>query len=129
MKNPEQTRAAQALKFWNSEPAKKLAGREGAEVLRRLPALLLTNGLLATLAYAKTSPEPWKILMDEISAFLSPGKMGVLPAPAPNLDSLIQVLTNELSDSLLLQRATAEALFYTGYLKRFAPRSKPQPET
>ena len=121
MKNLEQIRAAQALKFWNSDPAKKVPGREASEIVRKLPALLLTNGLLATIASAKAGSEGWKIVMEEIGSFLSPGKMGILPAPAPRLDNLITVLTNELSDSLLLQRATAESLAYAGYLRRFAP--------
>ncbi len=125
MKNLEQTRAAQALKFWSSDAAKKLGAREATEILRRLPPLILTNGLLASLAHAKASPDSWRIVLEEIGAFLSPGKMEVLPVPAPNLDSFLQALTNELSDSLLLQRATAEALLYLGYLQRLAPRPKP----
>jgi hypothetical protein len=125
MKNLEQIRAAHALKFWNSEAARKLPGRECADILRQLPSLLMSHGLLATLAHAKINSETWKILMDELGAFLSPGKMGVLPAAAANLDNLIQILTQDSSDSLLLQRATAEIFLYLGYLKRFAPRPDP----
>jgi hypothetical protein len=124
MKNLEQIRAAQALRFWNSEPARRVAGREGGDPVQKLPVLILSNGLLATIAFAKANGAGFEILAREIGEFLSPGHMNVLPAPAPDLDHFIKVLTHEKSDSLLLQRATTEALAYLAYLKRLGPNRR-----
>jgi hypothetical protein len=48
--------------------------------------------------------------------------MKILPVATSNLDQFLVVLTNERSTSLLLQRATAEAMAYLAYLRRLAPR-------
>ena len=127
MKNLDQLRAAQAARFWKSEPARKLAAADALADVHKLPALVLNNGLLATLALAKSHGQAVRIIMDDLAAFLSPGRIGVLPVPASNLDSLINVLTHELSDTLLLQRATGETLAYLRFLVRFAPRPPSHP--
>ncbi len=47
MKNLEQIRAANAPAFWKSPPA-AVKGAEGGNVISKLPAMLINNGLLAT---------------------------------------------------------------------------------
>jgi hypothetical protein len=122
MKNLEQIRAAHAVRFWKSEPARKITAPDDLECVQNLPALILRLGLLATLAFAKTQGHIGRILMDDLASHLSPGRGGILPVPAPNLDGLIHVLTHELSDTVLLQRATAETLAYLRFLVRFGPQ-------
>ena len=135
MKNLEQIRAAQALKFWNRPgKAEGVAGATPAEVeaTRRLPVLLLKHGLLATLALAKSQGERSALgkLMLEIGGFLGSSERRVLPPLPPRrpgesaLDPLIRLLTEgDAANSQRLQQATAEALAYGGYLRRFAPPS------
>lgn len=148
MKNLEQIRAKHALAFW--EPAyeklrqateaemrgdKRTAerlrgdidetygGAAGGDVVRGLSSLIINNGLLASIAFAKEKGKGYDTFMKEIGRFLgSTGDDGrkVLPQQVASLDQFISVLTS--NDSELLQQATAEALAYLGYLKRF--RSK-----
>jgi hypothetical protein len=122
MQNMEQYRAAGALQFWSGEAVKRALGREDAGIVNQLPVLLAANGLLAVVALAKNTGGLAELLVVDIGRFLASPDLKVLPTPVPNLDQLISVLTNERSTALLLQRATAEALAYAGYLRRFAPR-------
>lgn len=145
MKSLEQIRAKHALAFW--EPAyaklrqameadqkgdKKTAerlrgeideaygGAGGGDVVRGLSSLIINNGLLATIAYAKEKGRGYDTFMKEIGRFLgSTGDDGrkVLPHHVSSLEQFVSILTGNNSE--LLQQATAEALAYLGYLKRF----------
>ncbi len=150
MKNLEQIRAAHALAFWKpaceklhqaSEADRKgdkatagrlrrelddeYGGATGGDVISKLPSLILGNGLLATLAFAKSKGKGHEKLMLEVVGHLPSEGISAMPAHARGvagdgaLDPAIRKLSE--SDSLVLQRATAEALAYLGYLKRFAP--------
>ena len=150
MKNREQIRAANALTFW--KPAceklkqatdaekkgdKQAAGRlrrevddefggaAGGDAVSKLPSLIVCNGLLATLAFAKSKGKGHEKLMLEVVAHLPTDGITAMPSPATPesgdglLDPAIRTLI--ANSSLILQRATGEALAYLGYLKRFAP--------
>lgn len=126
MKNLEQIRALHAHKFWNpsdEEGRKRLAdvkGEQGGDVVRGLSALIISNGLLATLALAKEKRKGYKTFMEEIGRYLSSqgeDGRGLFRQPVNSLDDFIGVLT--ANDSLMLQQAADEALAYLGYLKRF----------
>lgn len=114
MKNLEQIRAAHALK-----PAENL----DRSAINKLPALILTNGLLATAAFceAESSAEGriyMKRAMDATAQHLA--ECGLLATDKATTRKLIDDLS--LRDSHHLQRATAEALAFIAYLKRFAPK-------
>lgn len=126
MQNLEQIRAAEALKFWeNPDNRKSCGGEEGGDVVSKLPSLIINNGLLATLAFAKAKEGGHAKLMAEVLRFLALKNVQAMAAPTGFrqgdglLDPGIRTLTEK--DSLVLQRATAEALAYLAYLKRFAP--------
>lgn len=124
MKNLEQIRANHALAFWQTrQNDTEVKGEQGGDVVRGLSSLIINNGLLATIAFAKEKGKGYDTFMKEIGRFLgSAGDDGrkVLPQQVGNLEQFVSVLTS--NDSELLQQATAEALAYLGYLKRF--RSK-----
>lgn len=150
MKNLEQIRAAHALTFWKpaceklqqaaeagnhgdeeraaqprSEVEQEFGGAAGGDVASKLPSLIVNNGLLATLAFAKSKGKGHEKLMFEVAKHLWSDGIGAMPAPPARgngdaaLDPTIRTLSE--SSSIVLQRATAEALAYLGYLKRFAP--------
>jgi CRISPR type III-B/RAMP module-associated protein Cmr5 len=115
MQNLEQRRAAHAL---------TAAGRTDKASVARLPGMILTNGLLATLAFAC---EPGKENRG--------GQLAAADALATHLAALVPelagvttgaVLAQQLtkSDALTLQRATTEALAYLCYLKRYSARKE-----
>ncbi len=124
MQNLEQLRAAHALDFWKRNGGAN-QGQEGGDVVSKLPSLIINNGLLATLAFAKAKGGGHQALMVTVVGFLAHANVQAMPAPVGfqqndgPLDPHIRVLTT--NDSIVLQRATGEALAYLSYLKRFAP--------
>jgi CRISPR/Cas system CMR-associated protein Cmr5 small subunit len=126
LKNIEQIRALHAHRFWNptDERGKRLLadvkGEQGGDVVRGLSSLIITNGLLATLAFAKEKKKGYQTLMEEIGRYLSSqGDDGrkIFASATNTLDDFINMLTG--GNSMVLQRASAESLAYLAYLKRF----------
>lgn len=130
MKNLEQLRAKHALDFWR--PAQGLPpetrGVNKGDVVSKLPGLVVSNGLLQTAAFAKSKGSGHLELLLAVFRFLSHPDRALLPPPPParpketEIERYIRLLTDGPdATSLRLQAATAEALVYMGYLKRFAP--------
>ncbi len=93
---------------------------------RRVPMLVLTNGLGQTLAFlrAKGKNDPsdeHNVLFNHLSAWT----MSQVAPNAGNQNLLDWVLQ---SDSVAYRRATAEALAYLVWLKRFAEAELPTEE-
>jgi CRISPR-associated protein Cmr5 len=115
-KNLEQIRAATAL-----NPAKSL----DKAAINKLPAMIINNGLLATTAFCisdsngKNRTDMAKAL-DETAKHLA-GR-AILTQGTGDAEAMIKDLSAR--DSYELQRATAEALAFIGYLRRFAQKSK-----
>lgn len=114
MKNLEQIRAANAL-----NPAKELS----RSAVNKLPAMILANGLLATAAFCNAvgggeNRADMKKALDATANHLA--KQGHLPSSTNTVAAMIAELSQR--DSHHLQLATAEALAFIAYLKRFAPK-------
>ena len=110
MQNLEQIRAAHAL---------KKATNLDKKVVNKLPAMLVNNGLLAAAAFAKDgNRDGLREAMDAVGDHLK--SRGLVGANAGNCDGIINDLSARPSTDL--QRATAEALAYLAYLKRFATK-------
>ena len=116
MKNLEQIRAKAAI-----EPAGKL----DKSAINKLPAMILTNGLLATIAFchSDSSGEGRSHMAEAMRA--TARHLGDLNLAEKNFSDLA-VFVRDLSnrDSAHLQRATAEALAFIGYLRRFADKTE-----
>lgn len=116
MQNLEQLRAANAL-----EPAKSL----DRSAVNKLPAMILTNGLLATAAFCLAegggdSRGQMKEALNATAKHLADRTL--INKNKANIQGLIEDLTKR--DSEHLQRATNEALAFLAYLKRFAPKKE-----
>ncbi len=117
MQNLEQIRAATALK-----PAQNLS----RSAVNRLPAMILSNGLLATAAFCNAegggeNRAAMKMALVETVKHLV--QRGYLSRTCLSIENLsIEKMIEELGqrDSQELQCATAEALAFIAYLKRFA---------
>jgi CRISPR-associated protein Cmr5 len=116
MQNLDQIRAAAADKLL---PQGKDHPFDRSDVVG-IPALILTNGLLAAAAFCceagKDKRAGMKKAFDGIAAYLKSRSL----TTATTGQALISDLAAK--DSLTLQRATAEALAYLAYLKRFAQK-------
>jgi CRISPR-associated protein Cmr5 len=123
MQNLDQTRAAKALEAINRDGSKITK-----QAVNKLPAMIVSNGLLASLAFAdepKKENEPkrpeMQDAMNQVAQHLSHPIHGIgVLARCDSAKKLLQALTTGQADSLSLQRATTEALAFLGYLKRFA---------
>lgn len=116
MQNLDQLRAAHAIR--------EAAATDKASV-SKLPAMILTNGLLGALAFAAEAEKPKRAKL--LAAVTSLSKH--LAQPALGLPELAGVATPSAlatklasGEALTVQRATTEALAYLSYLKRYAPK-------
>lgn len=121
MKNLEQIRAANALAY--AEAGVNTRGSEGGEVVKKLPALIMSNGLLAAgaFAFAKGEGEGWYVCFDHLAMHLAHQDVGVIPRDKRNLKALLDYLAKE-ADSATLKQATDEALAWLCYAKRFVKK-------
>lgn len=114
MKNLEQIRAAAAI-----GPAKAL----DKSAANKLPAMILTNGLLATAAFCLSESEGknrggMRATLEITAKHLEDQKH--LGSGNGSVEGLIRDLSGK--SSAQLQNATAEALALIGYLRRFAEK-------
>lgn len=117
LQNLEQIRAVNALKH---------AEELDRSAVSRLPALIIANGLLATLAFceAQGGGEGRVVMREAMNAAAKHlSRLGLLPSGGEaTARDLLKFLSTQ--DSLTLQRATQEVLAFLSYLKRFAPDRK-----
>ncbi len=121
MQNLDQIRAAAADKLL---PQGQKHTFDRSDVVG-IPALILSNGLLAAAAFCceegKDKRKGMKLAFDGIAAHLKGREL----TNASTGQDLIRDLATK--DSLTLQRATAEALAFLAYLKRFAVKKEKSP--
>jgi CRISPR type III-B/RAMP module-associated protein Cmr5 len=100
--------------------AHEAASKTDRASVSKLPGMILTNGLLATLAFAcesgKAPRAGMKSAADSLATYLS----GRLPSLGAVNTGEILAMALASRDALTLQRATSEALAYLTYLKRYA---------
>lgn len=115
MQNLEQKRAAHALTV-----AQQVGrGKEGGEVVKKVPAMIRENGLLGALAFAVETDEKGnprnkghRDVFEAIARYLQ------LETPEHMLEELAK------ADSAKLRAVTAESLAYLAYLRRFAGKQQ-----
>lgn len=124
MKNLEQIRAAKALAFFQGNNGIK--GEDDGAVISKLPALIIRDGLLATLAFCKSKGADHERLADELCKHLYSPDVCIISSPGfrPGESKLDPWIRGLCSNSVHLRLATAEALAYLAYLKRFQPKKE-----
>ena len=117
MKNLEQIRAANALAY--AKAGLGTRGKEGGNVLKKLPALVMGNGLLAAgaFAYAQKPDSGWRTCFDHLAKHLAHSDIAIAPGQ-DNTDKLLEFLSTK-ADSQVLKLATEEALAWLSYARRF----------
>lgn len=117
MKNLEQIRAKHA------DDAIKRHDKLSRSAVNKLPAMIIQNGLLATTAFCITdgggdNRAHMHTALHETARHLA--ALGLIASNISHAKDMIDDLCNRSSHEL--QRATAEALAFIAYLKRFAPK-------
>lgn len=121
MQNLEQIRARNAITFANQHGA-KVAGTQGGEVIKKLPPHILNHGLLATAAYSFTEKEGWQLTFDAIARHLADPDIAIVPASVTDRAKLMDFLTKKETTSEVLKHATAEAMAWLQYARRFVKK-------
>jgi CRISPR-associated protein Cmr5 len=123
--NLEQIRAFHALQFSREveQRCRKIGGKNGGNAIRKIPAMIMANGLMATLAFSldktkKGLARPgYCAILDGIAEHLADEKVQVVERSANTAHKLLKFLAE--NDSVILQRATREALAWLAYARRF----------
>ena len=117
MKNLEQIRAANALAY--ALAGANTRGKQGGNVLKKVPALVMGNGLLAAgaFAYAQREQTGWRSCFDHIARHLAHPEVAIAPNQN-DLPKLMDFLANK-ADSQSLKLATEETLAWLAYARRF----------
>jgi CRISPR type III-B/RAMP module-associated protein Cmr5 len=116
MKNREQIRAKNALLA--VEGGMKGKGIQDGDALSGFPALVVNNGLLATIAFSLKQGQGYQEVCDAIACHLADKDIALLAAANANTMALLKHLTE--NDSIQLRLCTAETLAFLNYLRRFA---------
>ena len=115
MKNFEQIRARNALSAKNN--IGKGAG-DGENVAKKVPVLILDNGIIATVAFAlENSGKGYVDVFDAVISHLADAEIGLLENRL-RLEDFFSFLSEISADEL--RRITAETMAYLNYLRRFA---------
>lgn len=116
MKTLAQIRAANALRCHG----RQFGGEQGGEVIKKLPARIRNDGLLASLAFCLEKGgdhiDVASLVAEHLAHEAPDGNIAI--THHRDLVGLIQELAE--GDSSLLRRATAEALALLNFMKRFA---------
>lgn len=119
MQNLEQIRARNVLAFAKSGT---ISGKEGGEVIKKIPALILNHGLLATAAYSFTEMVGWQKVFDAIAIHLADRDIAIAPKTVTNRQTLMDFLTKKETSSATLKLATAECMAWLQYARRFVKK-------
>jgi len=122
MQNLEQIRAFNALTFANSGA---VSGKDGGDVIKKIPPLILNHGLLATAAFSfEDKKGDWQKVFDAIAVHLSDDAIAIVPKSVNDRTSLMVFLTEKSTTSQVLQMATAETMAWLQYARRFVKRKE-----
>jgi len=124
MQNLEQVRARNALALAKSGA---VAGNDGGEVIKKIPSLILNHGLLATAAFSfSEGNQAWQKVFDAIATHLADQQIAILPGSVRDRQSLMDFLTSKETTSETLKLATAEAMAWIQYARRFVKKEMDQ---
>lgn len=116
MQNLNQIRARHVLKFSNSEIA--VRGQNGGEVIKKIPPVIMNNGILAALAYSMDPrQESWKLVFNAIAEHLASEEIAMLPPGVRSSSEMLDYLTGEAT-SVQLRDITAEVAAWLDFARR-----------
>jgi len=120
MKNLHQIRAANALAF---SKLGAVSGEDDGEVIKKIPPLILNHGLLATCAYAfNEKKKAWQVTFDKLAEHLADKEIALVPMDCRSHQQLMEFLTGPNATSETLKLATAEAMAWLDYARRFVSK-------
>ena len=125
MQNLEQKRAAHALGHADIK-----GGQEGGEVVKKIPPMIMNNGILAAMAFScelkgkgDLKHEGYnQVFRACIDHLVKNGGLEIPSEKAMDVRTFLNWVAGE--DSTFLRAITSETLAYLAYLRRFVNREK-----
>ena len=115
MQNLNQIRARHVLEF---AKVARVRGRDGGEVIKKIPPVIMNNGIMAALAFSMDkSQQAWRLVFDAISVHLSSKEISMIPEDRNSAEMLLDYLASEAS-STMLRDITAEAGEWLNFARR-----------
>lgn len=116
MQNLNQIRARHVLQFAQFKGPK---GKNGGEVIKKIPPVIMNNGLLSALAYSMDrNNDAWRMVFDGIAAHLASDEVAKVPPECSNAEALLDHLVGPDASSVLLRDVTAEAGAWLDFARR-----------
>lgn len=116
MQNLNQIRARHVLEFAQFFQNK---GKNDGEVVKKIPPVIMNNGLLAALAYSMDGRnEAWCQVFNGIASHLASPEIGMIPQGSNNAEALLEYLVSEETSSQLLREVTDEAARWLEFARR-----------
>lgn len=117
--NLDIVRARNAL---NASKSDTFRGVNGGEVAKKIPPLIMNNGLIAVLAFADENNADYRKVFKAVIAHLKDEDIKILP-PNSNVAEVKDLLDYILKrDSVTLRRITFETMRWFEYFRRFAKK-------
>ena len=115
MQNLNQIRARHVLEFANFGSVK---GKNGGEVIKKIPPVIMNNGLMAALAYSlDKGQQAWRGVFDAIAVHLSSQEIAMIPADKNSAELLLDYLASDAT-SVQLRDITAESFEWLNFARR-----------
>lgn len=115
MQNLNQIRARHVLEF---ATFCKVKGKNGGEVIKKIPPVIMNNGLMAALAYSMDkNQQAWQSVFDAIAVHLSSNEIAMIPEDRNSAEMLLDYLASEAT-SASLRDVTAEAGEWLNFARR-----------
>ncbi len=113
MQNLNQIRARHVMEFASSVSVK---GKHGGEVIKKIPPVIMNNGLMAAIAYS-LDQAPWRPVFDAIAIHLSSREIGMVPEDKNSAEFLLDYLASDAT-SAILRDVTAEVGEWLNFARR-----------
>lgn len=115
MQNMNQIRACHALEFANAVIVK---GKNGGEVVKKIPPVIMNNGLMAALAYSMDkNQKAWRDVFDAVAVHLASAEVAMIPQDKASAEMLLDYLASDAS-STVLRDITAETAEWFNFARR-----------
>ena len=115
MQNLNQIRARHVLEFANSV---NIRGINGGEGIKKIPPVIMNNGLMAALAYSlDKKQDAWRKVFDAIAVHLASKEIGMIPVDRNSAEMLLDYLSSDAT-SVMLRDITAEVGEWLNFARR-----------
>lgn len=124
MQNLNQIRARHVMEL----VSKWVSGKNGGEVVKKIPPRIMNNGLLAALAYSLDEKEGWGAIFDAIAKHLASPEIQVVDSSVKDTRTLLEYLVKKETSSAKLREATSETMAWLDFARRLIHKEDKESE-